>query len=187
MRLFTKVSWLKKYYPFPAKAFGGLPRTKRRQLQALNHSLRKWLGLKAIVDAAKEARGEAMPQHTLDDAMIIADAAVGLVIRGGGDVYTPHVGIGPGRRVLEIDRGSCALCVLSANGGYVSDARWAEIFCKRCVLKGGCDKSYWKRDHVTKSPWQQWMSDHDPNPMIRLLKSAIRKLQCTNSATSKAA
>lgn len=117
-------AWMKKYYPISASSFDPNKNTLRNvhsvhdRLEAVEHSIKKWSGL----------RKKALMAH-------------GLALFEG--VLTParEQYLEKGTKLLNIDSGSCALCQLSKTpeGG---------VDCARCVFSevmgADCDFAYSK-------------------------------------------
>lgn len=120
-------TWIDEFYPKPAQD------VKTRK-QALEHSLRKWIGL----------REKNLKKH---------------------DTYFAEVD-----EFIPISSSSCALCVLFYREGEFSSDR-----CGKCPLfkvRGvACDSC----DDERESPYHAGAFRRNPEPMIALIRKAIRK------------
>lgn len=117
--------------------------SKVSKKNALKHSLNKWIGL-----TKKNLR-----KHNIlvneDDATVLYD------LDNNG---------------IDIDGSSCALCHHFYEPTSVDSSH-----CKGCILfqvRNGvpCHES---SDNYELSPWEHWIVNENPLPMIRLLKRAV--------------
>ena len=131
---------------------------------ALSHSLTKWRGL----------RPKVMSQHGVAQSH-----------SGSCQIIDAHTR-------LAIDHTSCALCVryFDHNAESFADLVWVEGYeyamgaahsCSKCPLaiaRGGvpCDA---EAEHLDESfsPYADWLSNGDPEPMIKWLEAAEKEQQ----------
>lgn len=140
-------TWLAEFYPVDADAAMGMT-----NLQAVQHSLRKWIGLRKKNMAAHKC---AIAEGYYPKAVTPKSHSKLLA--------KPY-------DILRIDSGSCALCVKHSD-------TW---LCRTCPLaraRGGvqCDKmsrSERKKADGVGAPWHAWIDDLNPEPMIALLEKA---------------
>lgn len=134
----TPSDWLTRYYPKPADEVG--------VRAAVQHSLRKWRGLRVIGQYGI---------HQQNTQLRDANKNV----------------------VLEVITDSCALC----QHYFTPDNGCA--MCPLSIIRGRvpCDVALVDED---RSPWEQWVKEGDPEPMIRWLEKA--KAQESVLSTGKA-
>ena len=133
-------TWKAEFYPKP-------PRKRMTKREAIEHSLRKWKGL----------RGKALQRHKVAisvDAVIDA-RDLDLVVRE--------------QDCLEIDMDSCALCAKYFNEEGYSFLSEEDSSCDKCplakLLGTSCDNR--------GGPYRTWRDTGDPEPMIRALKALL--------------
>jgi hypothetical protein len=136
-------TWKKEFYPTPAN--------KVSERFALQHSLRKWLGLRKSALKRHNLyihRGElyANESHALGDAKFVADSS------------------------------TCSLCVRYIT--YLSTSRAASFACGNCPLylsrgEVPCYGSFTVGKEET-SPYMSLVEKDDPEPMIKALQKAVR-------------
>ena len=136
-------SWKEEFYPMPA--------SEVTPADALDHSLRKWEGL----------RLKNLQQHALQqDKRYLWDPV--------------------GEESLKIDATTCALCKLYIDELYV-DGETREAACERCplaIVRGNvpCDQETEEETEASPgpdySPYMRFDEARDPEPMIMWLKRA---------------
>lgn len=137
----SKETWLAEFYPIPAFA---CPKE-----EAIEHSLRKWIGL----------RDENTSKHQ--------------VFANGSGTYLRerHERLAVDPVVMSIGSQTCALCAHYLKG---ADCRR----CPLSRARGGvpCDKDAAGERY---SPWAQWVRQGDPEPMIHWLTVAKERASQT--------
>ena len=118
-------TWKAEFYPVPASEVSAE--------DALQHSLRKWIGL----------REENLSKHACT-------------------VYH-YVELTDGRKEINIDISSCALCESYCTPQDCYD-------CSSCPIEKLTGKSC---DNGRKSPWGKWTTGEGPEPMIAVLQECI--------------
>ena len=160
-------SWKNEFYSKPARKFRvkeGQEPTLKQELAAVEHSIIKWIGL----------RQENLDKHQLrpsDDNYCIDGPAI-----TGSLVYDE----------IEIDAGTCALCVQNSSQ------------CESCpIVRATGATCHWRTFARTMvkpppeaqeklSPYFVWLNRQNPEPMIRLLErtrefvqAEIEEAKCT--------
>lgn len=136
----TLRTWKDEFYPVPAD-----DPSIETDLQAIEHSLRKWEGLRYD----NRAKHEISAQDYMGRNYIEGEDSLGITLES-----------------LNIDTSSCALCEKFYS---------TEGICGNCPLykeREGhrCDE--WNSDGGN-NPYISWTSDVNPEPMIELLKAAL--------------
>lgn len=134
-------TWRAEFYPIDAER---CPKD-----QAIQHSLRKWEGL----------RPENLERHglTLTDLHSVAE---------NGDTK------------LGIDSESCALCIHYHLYEYEREVELEDdeycLTCPLAIVRGDfpCDHKTQDEEH---GPWQEWMRSANPEPMIFWLKKTLEE------------
>lgn len=139
-------SWKNEFYPVPAEQAIG------DAVSAVNHSLRKWEGLRA--DNMKRhgcyAAGSAISDDPLD---VVSDDGTMLL--------------------------NCETCALCKYKDSVTGNQW---YCDKCpiTLATGCpcDDLYADdgADEYVVIPWDEWTTRQDPEPMIAVLETTRKWL-----------
>ena len=138
-------TWCAKFYRCSAAS----KEATRTLLAAVEHSLKKWQGLRA----------RHLKAHDIPISRYLVDRDDPIDI-------------------LFIDGDTCALC------HFYMSTDW-ECDCDRCILKEirgvQCDESI----DGEKSPFGSWLDNLDPEPMIKLLLVARRKVKADEKSGNK--
>lgn len=136
-------SWKEEFYPIPAGE------AKGDALTAVDHSLKKWEGLRA----------DNMKKHECYGAgSSISDEPLSVVTDEG---------------TMRLDSNSCALCM------YNDEQKGC--YCDSCPITlatgSPCDDGYGDReDEDGLAPWDEWTTNHNPEPMIAVLETTRKWL-----------
>jgi hypothetical protein len=135
-------SWKAEFYPAPVSRI-------KTVTGAVEHSLRKWKGLRAA----------ALRRHGVEDL-------VGYVKQPDNPLLKP----------FPIDDSTCALCWILDAGDRT---QWRDCQrCVLTQARGGypCTAPA-PEEPEDRSPWLMFTRDGDPEPMIKLLEKALRSLK----------
>ena len=147
------------YETWEGEFYGPMP-AEDSVIEAVEHSLQKWIGLRAENLQRHDVR--LTTRHHVDD-VAYPDDTVYTGIRGEAD-YDER---------LAVDSRSCALCVYERMQlqQLQQQRRWRCQACPLCKWLGRpCDVG-------TQTPYIVWRRKADPEPMIYALKATLRALK----------
>lgn len=151
-------TWKKEFYPETAEKFSRKRRMVSVAIEAIEHSIRKWEGLrKRNLKKHQVERGHSFPNSVLVDARPFSSG-------------------------LPVNASTCSLCQYSKPyPGGVTDCE----FCPLAHSRQGVSCSFPLLSIESVSPWSAWVVNSDPLPMIKALKKALRYQKAIDKRAKK--